>query len=141
MLMLLQMAIADRAVRGGTVAAPPRGGIPSARLPVHLGEVDGVCLLQRGRPLGDAALGNQTDGSVEADAGVTTLAGFDVPGPEAEAGEPVDGANEWAVLGGAFAESECEGEFRGRRDLPARGAVVWCGEVVEDAGGGWSDDW
>ncbi|MCP3881824.1 MAG: hypothetical protein GY701_26055 [Sulfitobacter sp.] len=73
---------------------------------VHGGQVDGVGLLQRGGPLGDAALRHKADGAVEADAGVTTWTGFDVSVSEAEAGEPVDGAGEWAVLAVAIAESQ-----------------------------------
>jgi hypothetical protein len=59
-------------------------------LVVHLGELESVCLLHVGWPVLGEAWRWEADGSVEGDAGVALLAGFDVEVSEPESGEPVE---------------------------------------------------
>ena len=123
--------------------APPVLRLPeevSAGLAVHVGEVDGVGLLQRLWPVAGEAFWYEPDGAVEGEAGVAArFAGCDVEVTEPKSGEPYQGPNERRVRGGAFAEPEVDGQLGGGGDLPVRAYGVG-GEVGKGAGGGGADD-
>jgi len=103
--------------------APPLGS--SAGLVVHLGQLESVCLLHVVRPVLGEAWCWEADGSVEGDAGVALITGFDVEVPEPEPGEPVERSDERGVFGGAFAEPDGGRERSCRGDVP-----VWASPLI-----------
>jgi len=99
-----------------------------------------VRLLESGWPVMDQPLRYQANRAVEGEAAVAVLAGFDVEMSEAEAGQPVERADQRRLSASSLAESKDDGQIESRSDGPGRRVVTRVGEVVEDAGGGWSDD-